>query len=304
VKAFVLMLLMTASTFAQTPPPATFKSAVDLVRIAAVVRDQKGRFVNDLTQGDFEIVDGSEQRKIVDFRHESDGLSLALLFDVSGSMESRMGEAREAAANLFGLLDSARDEAAVFTFDTELVEIVPFTTGLRALPASMSHVVPFGATSLHDAVAATAERVSHREGRRRAVAVLTDGNDNASRLKAAEVSAIASAIDVPVYIFGIVSSLDNPNADIARPEIGSPFKGRLEELAMWTGGRVFVASTSADRSLAARQLIDELRHQYVLAFESSGRPGWHPLVVRVHGRDLKVRARGGYSAGQSSPNAF
>jgi hypothetical protein len=73
---------------------------------------------------------------------------------------------------------------------------------------------------------------------------------------------------------------------------------------MRTGGLVFKASTPGQRSLAARQIVDELRHQYVIAFESSGIPGWHPLVVRTRDKDLAVRARDGYSVGQSRPHSF
>jgi VWFA-related protein len=161
----------------------------------------------------------------------------------------------------------------------------------------MASVVPFGATSLNDAIAQTAERVGTREGRRRAVVVLTDGSDNSSRLKPSDVSALASAIDVPVYVFGIVASIDNPSADTRTSTTErSALLGPLADLAAWTGGQVFVASTPAQRSVAARQIVDELRHQYLLAFESSGQPGWHPLVIRARAKDLTVRARSGYVA--------
>jgi len=171
--------------------------------------------------------------------------------------------------------------------------------GLKTLPREMASVTPFGATSLHDAVAQTARRVGSREGRRRAVIVFTDGNDNASHLQPREVSAIASAIDVPVYVFGIVASIDNPSADErTSTTLHSALAGPLADLASWTGGHVFVASTPAQRSLAARQIVDELRHQYLLAFEASGNPGWHPLVVRARDKELTVRARSGYVAGR------
>jgi hypothetical protein len=65
-----------------------------------------------------------------------------------------------------------------------------------------------------------------------------------------------------------------------------------------------VASTPAQRSIAARQIVDELRHQYLIAFESSGNPGWHPLEVRARNKDLTVRARNGYFAGQSNPTSY
>jgi Ca-activated chloride channel family protein len=283
----------------QTP---SFKSGVDVVRVAAVVRDRKGRFVQDLTAHDFEILDSGQPRAISDFRPDVAGISIAMLFDVSGSMEGQLPNAREAATHLLSWLDAERDEAAVFTFDTHLDERVPFTTGLKTLPTSMTDVVPFGETSLHDAIAATARLAGKREGRRRAVVVLTDGNDNASRLSPPEVSAIASEIDVPVYIFGIAPSIDNPSDERATNSIErSAFAGPLSDLAAWTGGHVFVASTPAQRSASARQIVDELRHQYLIAFESSGRPGWHPLVVRARNKDFTVRARSGYLAGQSAP---
>jgi Ca-activated chloride channel family protein len=289
----------------QQPPVASFKSSVDLVRVAAVVRDHKGRFVQDLNARDFEIIDGGQSRNIADFRTDVAGVSIAVLFDVSGSMEGHMPMAREAAKHLLSWIDEKNDEVGFFTFDTRLEEIAPFTVGLKTLPEAIDRIVPYGATSLHDAIAATAKRVGPREGRRRAVVVLTDGDDNWSRLKPNEVSAIASEIDVPVYLLGIVPSIDNPTRETASDSAGrSALGGSLSDLARWTGGHSFVVSTPAQRSVAARQIIDELRHQYLIAFEPSGRPGWHPLVVRARNKDLIVRARSGYIAGQSSPTTF
>jgi VWFA-related protein len=285
------------------PPVAAFKSSVDLVRVAAVVRDHRGRFVQDLKARDFEIVDDGRTRAIADLQNDVVGVSVAFLFDVSGSMYGRMPDAREAATHVLGWLDAERDEAAVYTFDTQLDERAPFTIGLKSLPRSLERLIPFGATSLHDAIAQTASRLGTREGRRRAVVVFTDGVDNASRMKPEAVSAMASAIDVPVYLFGIVPSIDNPSEDVATVE-RTALTGSLANLAALTGGHVFLASTPGQRSVAARQIVDELRHQYIIAFEASGRSGWHPLVVRARNKDLTVRARSGYIAGQSSPTAF
>jgi VWFA-related protein len=88
---------------------ATFKSSVDLVRISAVVRDKKGRFVNDLSKRDFEVLDGGITRPISDFRRDESGVSVALLFDVSGSMEARMSNAREAAEHILSWLNVRGD---------------------------------------------------------------------------------------------------------------------------------------------------------------------------------------------------
>jgi len=283
-------------------PVATFKASVDLVRVSAVVRDKKGRFVHDLKAHDFEVTDGGIHRTISDFRRDEAGVSVAMLFDASGSMEMTMPQAREAAAHMLSWMNREEDEAAIYTFDTRLDEVTPFTSRLSALPDKLAAVRPFGATSLHDAIARTAEKVASREGLRRAVVVFTDGRDNASHLSPGEVSGIASAIDVPVYIVGVVSPLDDPSAPTAAVSAEhSVFTGSLGDLSAWTGGRTFVVSSIAQRSLVARQIVDELRHQYLIAFESSRTPGWHPLVVRARDKDLTVRARSGYIAGQSRP---
>ena len=304
VRLAVVIGIGSAALAAQAPvaPVATFSSGIDLVSVSAVVRDHKGRFVQNLSARDFEILDRGEPRPISDFRVDLAGVSVGLLIDVSGSMEGTMPDAREAATHLLSWLEP-KDEAAVFTFDTRLDEVLPFTSGLKGLPVSMATVTPFGATSLHDAIARTAERVGTREGRRRAVVVVTDGRATSSRLTPSQVSSIASSIDVPVYVFAVVPSIDNPSTQYSTNEGSSSLAGPLSDLAAWTGGHVFAASTPAARSAAARQIVDELRHQYLIAFESSGTSGWHPLVVRARNKDLTVRAWSGYVAGQSRPNS-
>ena len=290
----VLAMAIGLQVATDTPPPV-FRSSVDVVRLAAVVRDQKGRFVRDLGPSDFEIFDRGRMRTVTDFRQDVAGLSVALLFDISGSMEGHFANARDAASTLLSALDPARDETAVFQFDTRLEETVPFTPGLRRLPASMSGVVPFGATSLFDAIAHTAQRITVREGRRHAVIVFTDGLDNASTLTASQVSGIASSIDVPVYVVGIVSGLDDPTSDTATPSaIRSPLAGELANLASWTGGAAWVASAAPQRDYVVRQIVDELRHQYVIAIESGAEPGWHPLTVKLRHNNLTAHARSGY----------
>jgi VWFA-related protein len=147
---------------------------------------------------------------------------------------------------------------------------------------------------LYDAIANTSRRVAERspgDTRRRAVVVFTDGMDTSSELKPAQVSAIASEIDVPVYVITVVAQVDRDRETVDAPE------GPLRALARWTGGEMFVTSSPAHESVAARQIVDELRHQYVLAFNASPAKGWHPLDVKTKDRDLTVRARSGYAAG-------
>ena len=284
-------------------PVIRFRSGVELVRVNTVVRDRRGRFVTGLTAKDFDVRDRGVSRPILSTEPDRAAVSLALLFDISGSMEGRQEWARETGTHVLGGLDEA-DEAAVFTFDTRLEEVAAFASGRTQLPDELTGVRPFGATSLHDAIARTAERLAGREGRRRAVVVLTDGADTASRLTPGEVSSIASAIDAPVYIVGLVPGIDDPTRDDdVRTAPDSALTGSLADLAAWTGGRVLVATTPVARSLAAQSIVEELRQQYVIVFEAGDPLGWHPLEIRVRDERLVVQARTGYVSGRRVPNS-
>jgi len=288
---------------------AKFRSSIDLVSVTAIVRDRKGRFVRDLNEKDFVVAEAGEPRRILDFRADTDGpVRLALVYDVSGSMRvgSKLVDARQAARHLFGALRSS-DEAALFEFDTRLQRVTSFTSNFSQIDAALDHVdPPYGQTSLYDAVAETARVISDENRRntagqlpaRTAVVVLTDGVDTHSLLTPDQVSAIASAIDLPVYFLAVMASVDDP-----RQSGPNQSQTSLGSLAHWTGGELFTASAPAHASIAARQIVDELRHQYVLAFEASARPGWRPLEVRARGKDLIVRARAGYTAGGSALEA-
>jgi VWFA-related protein len=281
-----------------------FRSSVDIVSVNAVVRDRKGRVVNGLEQQDFVVAEAGERKKILDFRAETDGpVRLGLLVDASGSM--RVGrkavDARETARQIFSTLRSD-DTAAVFSFDTRLDRVTDFTSDSTLLQGSLDRLnPPFGQTSLYDAIAEAASFVASKgreNGRlphRSALVVLTDGIDTRSRSTTEQVTAVASRIDVPVYIVAVMSPIDDPRMD-ANPAFDA---SGLTNLARGTGGEMFVASAPAHASVAARQIVDELRHQYVLAFEASSRPGWRPLEVTARDGKFVVRARTGYTAGGS-----
>ena len=302
-----LVALLTAPAYGQTTgkpvnedqPAGVFRSGVDLVTVSATVRDKRGRAVADLKAADFEVLDRGLPRRITEFRTEAAPVSVAILFDVSGSMDvaSRSLAAKFAANHVLSWLEHGRDEAALFAFDSRLHEVAPFTVDTRALQGALGEVDPFGATSLHDAIAETARKIHERSNTRRAIIVLTDGIDTASRLSPAEVSGIASEIDVPVYVIAVVLPIDNPDEN-GRPQAEtSASVGTIRELAAWTGGELFYASTPSDTSKVARQVVRELRQQYLIAFEPGTGAGWHPIEIRTTRKNLTVRARGGYVAG-------
>ncbi len=308
----LLLLLALAAALPQlaaaqeTAAPQTprFKAGVEVVTVTATVRDRKGRLVKGLTSQDFEVFDAGERRAIMDFRSEPTAVSVAILFDISGSMRVANAAlaAKFAAHHVLSWLEPGRDEAALFTFDSRLEEVASFTVDTRALQGALGEVDPFGATSLHDAVAEAAQRVDARKGRR-AIVVITDGLDTQSRLTPAQVSGIASAIDVPVYVIATVMPIDHPGRNGAPVEQALPTTaGTVEDLANWTGGAFFYTSAPSDTSKAARQVIEELRQQYIIAFEPAKASGWRSLEVKMRDKALSVRTRSGYLAGDAVLN--
>ncbi len=293
---------------AQDRPAATFRSSVDVVSVSAVVRDRKGRFVGNLKQKDFIVAESGQTRPILDFHAQSDGpVKLALLFDISGSMRvgTKAVDAVQTARVLLSALKPG-DEAALFSFDTGLDRVTTFTSDVQSLIAALDHLnQPFGQTSIYDAVAETAKTVAAqgsgraRVPQRSAVVLLTDGIDTRSRLTSEQVTTMASSIDIPVYVIAVMATIDDPRAGgTAHDDVAGP----LPNLARWTGGEMFTASAPAHASVAARQIVDELRHQYLLAFEASQGAGWKPVEVRARDRGLTVRARSGYAAGSNGLN--
>jgi VWFA-related protein len=281
----------------------TFRSGVELVRITAVVRDRSGRPVLGLSKADFHLDVSGERVPIVEFGSDATGVSLALLVDDSGSMRlpGRMEAAKGVARHLISQVDRGRDEVSLLSFGKQLRTVQPFTAEPSAVLPHLGALEPYGLTSLYDAIAEAARPLVNRNRPRRAVVVVTDGVDTASLMTPPEVSRIASEIDVPVYVVAIRVGVDRiggmpPFGRTASPES----EASLDDLARWTGGATFTAGTPAETSVVAQQILAELRHQYLIAFEVNPQAGWHPLTVGVRKRNLYVRARGGYVAGSTS----
>lgn len=281
---------------------ATFRSAVDLVSIQASVRDKHGRPLPGLKAADFEVRDNGQPRSILSLRSDvRSPVSVAVLVDMSGSMRvgSKIAVARHAYSSILSQLRDGEDELGVFTFDTRLHERQSFTTAIDRLNKLLDDFQPFGATSLYDATAATARRLAERSAAHKAIIILTDGIDTSSSMSAPEVSAIASSIDVPVYIVATVASAADKTAmsgaAAERPVVTEA--ADLRDLAEWTGGRLVFATTFEETVNAAADLLGELRQQYVLAIEAAATPEWRRLEVRVKRSSASVKARSGYFGG-------
>jgi Ca-activated chloride channel family protein len=291
----VLLLLSGGTASAQNPESvATFKSGVDLVSVTAVVRDKKGKVVRSLDSKDFMVAEDGKDRKIISIQSDSNApASIAFLVDGSGSMA--LGSARQSSKHIcdwvLSTMDKQKDDAALLSFDTRLLTLREFTGSFEHVRTGLDEIGAWGATSIYDAIAGTSSLVADRARNRRAVIVLTDGADNWSSYTPDEVAWIASTIDVPVYVFAVGDGV-NAEAAAANPKaMYSP----LAELARATGGDFFVANSPTLAITGITRLVDELRHQYLIAFEPSSAHGMRRIEIRTRKADLRVSSRKWYA---------
>jgi VWFA-related protein len=306
--ALVVVLVSPHPATRAQEPQITFKAGVEAVTVNATVRDRRGRLVRGLTKADFEVIDAGMRREIRDFFTGDSPVSLAVLLDISGSMSvgGNIERARAAVGVAMKALRDQSDEASLFTFDSELQEVVRFTKDLDRVRRVSLEGKPWGQTSLYDAVAQTARTVAERTNKHRAVLVITDGVDTGSRLTAPEVSGIASSIDVPVYLLTVVTPVDHIGGEfgVIQTDRRVAETATLADLARWTGGDMRMVSEPLQTMEAVADLFSELRHQYVITFEPGVRAGWHPLEIRTRHKNLTVHARSGYMAGPSRTGSY
>jgi Ca-activated chloride channel family protein len=185
------------------------------------------------------------------------------------------------------------DTASVFSFDSRVRRLTPFTRDPETLRAAVTSVEPYGTTRLYDAIVDTVRTVTTDAPRARAVLLLTDGMDTSSVVSPEDAAHAAAALDIPLYVLSV-------SDDDATKEASRVYSGRaadaasLHELAVRTGGLAAEAATTAQLSVVTRTILTELRHQYVLAFQSAPSKGWHELTVRVRRGRVHTRSRDGY----------
>lgn len=285
-----------AGVLAQGSQSPVFKSSASVVSVTAAVRGKNGEAVTTLSVKDFEVIDNGVSRPITSFWSEAAPASLVVLFDRSGSMRmaGRTEAAREVARHMVGHLAPNVDQVSLLGFDRDVARLSPFVPAPGNILEQLDRSEAFGMTSLTDAVAVAANEISDKRTRR-AVVVLTDGQDTSSQMTSSAVATFAASIDVPVYVLV-------PQLEMER-NAGPGVAPGLIELAARTGGQVFVVTTPAEISIATRTIASDLHHQYLLAFESDGTAGWHAIDVRVKQQKLVVRARTGYESGRSIQEA-
>lgn len=259
-----------------------FSSGVNLVEVYASVTGAGGEPATGLAKGDFELRENGEIQAISNFSAGEFPLSVAIAVDRSFSMSgSRLALAKAAARAFLGEL-RPQDEAMIVAIGSEVEVVAPLSTNRAAQLDALARLDAFGTTGLHDAVIRAIENVQPAKGRR-ALVLLSDGDDRYSRATSADALNLARRSDVMVYPIALGA---------ARPPL-------FAELATLTGGRSFHARDPEALTATLRAIARELRQQYLLGYTPSrpltpGSNEWRSISVTVNRPGVQVRARDGY----------
>jgi len=275
----------------------TIRTRVNEVNVLFIATDKHGKFVRDLSQKDFTILDDHKPpQAILNFRRETDlPLHMGLLIDVSGSVDSRFDFEQTAATNfLQHTLRTGFDQAFLVGFNSHSQLAQDFTDNVQLLATSIHKLHDGGGTALYDAIykACKEKFLKDRPDRpvRKAIVIVSDGEDNQSEFTKAQAIEMAQRAEVIIYA-------------ISTDDSGLVMRGDkvLEQLAEATGGRAFFPFKMKDITRSFAAIEDELRSQYVVSykpadFDADGR--YRSIEISTLKKDLQVRARKGYFAPQ------
>ncbi|MGA8594073.1 MAG: VWA domain-containing protein [Bryobacteraceae bacterium] len=274
--------------------PAQFSSDVTRVNMLFTVTDRRGRFITDLNRDDFEIFENKKPQEISEFTSESDlPLRLAILVDTSNSIRDRFRFQQEAAVNFINGVMRDQDKATVVSFDSSAELVADLTSDTAKLENAIRELRPGGGTALYDAIYfACRDKLMHDQPLykfRRAMVILSDGEDNNSRLSRDQALEIAQKADVVVYTISTNTSRQETEGDKI-----------MHYFADQTGGLAFFPFQASELNQSFENIANELRHQYNLFYRPTPLKNdgqFHAVQIRVRGRkDLIVRARKGYYA--------
>ncbi len=314
----------------QTGQGFSFRSNVDLINVTATVTDNSGRFVSGLTRDDFEIYEDGVLQPTSHFETERVPVSLGIVVDTSGSMVGERWVAAQAAINRF-LVDllGSQDEVFLYRFDNRPELVQSWTSDRRAASRKFSGLQPRGDTAMYDAVADAIPLAQQGTKRKKALVVISDGNDTNSRIKVNELTRLIQESEVLVYAVGIEASggsgsYNQPSAPqkLSRPPSPSPFPGRkvttpppapaptptrsapprnsgsggdranetaLRAMTDDSGGRTEMIYSPQDLDPATAGIASELSQQYFLGYSSAA-----PKDGRWHTIEVRIK-QGSYT---------
>ena len=311
-----------------------FRSGIELINVTATVTDRRGRFVSGLEKEDFLVYEDGELQTISHFSNERVPVSLGIVLDTSGSMEgTKMVAAMDALDRFLYELLGPEDEIFIYAFNYEPELVHRRTTNRDSLSRALRRVRPRGGTALYDAVAEAVPMAQDGSHRKKAVVIISDGNDTNSMTDVRDLQRLIQESEVLVYAIGIdglgrsrgIAGRPVPRNPIpfpfpgtgrgrGRPPIPTPTpwpgSGRgavgddrvnvsaLRDLTDDSGGRTEIVRNPEDLDPATAGVADELSRQYYLAYPAAGHDDgqWHAIDVEVPDTRYRVRARRGYLA--------
>ncbi len=308
-----------------------FRSGVELINVTATVTDRTGRFLGGLTKEDFVIYEDNQPVEITHFSSERSPVSLGIVLDTSGSMQGQKWHAaREAIDRFLQMLSDESDEFFLYRFSAGPDLVQDWTNDRRAMSWSLGRVNPNGGTAMYDAVAEAVPMAHAGRNRKKAIVIISDGNDTSSRVGVGEVRQVVRESEVLVYAVGIDGNGVPTIMSRPRPPVGGgprfpiPFPipgggGRgggsfpppsfpgvggyssgpddrvnvaaLRQITDDSGGRTEIVSDPRDLDPATATIADELSKQYYIGYPSPGHKDGRWHGIRVEVRDPSLRVR-------------
>lgn len=261
-------------------------SQVNRVILWVTATGKKGELITDLQKEDFKIFEDGTEQRVLDFYKETRPISLAILIDTSGSMRDKIKEVH-AAAGAFAESLRDIDQALVIDFDDNVFLIQELTSDREALKEAIESTEPIGATSLYDALHATYRKIGHMDGRK-AIVVLSDGEDTSSQFGFKRVLEEAKTNNTMIFTIGLGGGAG-----------GGPRREVLNDFSENTGGRSFFVRKPEELAAAYERIAQELGQQYYLSYSTTNEDWdghWIKIKVENVRSGVNVRARRGYFA--------
>ena len=303
--ALVALGLVGAALSAQTQRPPTFEVGVEVINLNLSVTDSRNHYITDLKEKDFAVYEDGIRQELSLFNHENLPISLSLLIDTSASMQEKLSVAQAAAIRFTKTLRPQIDLAQVMQFNDRSTVLQDFTADQAGLEAAIKRTQAAGPTALHNSLYIALKDLQRQkkagELRKRAIILLTDGEDTASLVTDEQVLELARKTEIAIYAISLRQSRgqDRGRMNFSQAEYV------LTTLSNETGGQVFFPNSLSELDSVYDRIAEELRTQYNLGYISSNqrRDGkWRRIVVRTPERgDLQIRHKLGYYAPTRPP---
>jgi Ca-activated chloride channel homolog len=279
---------------------------VDLVVMHTSVYDKNGKFISGLKQDSFKVYEDGIEQKIASFSQEDVPLSMGLLIDLSGSMRNKI-EKVISAALAFIRASNPEDQVFLIGFNDEVELLQDYTNDIDEITDSLENTIVTGGTALYDAVYLSVQKAHAGTKPKKAIVVISDGEDKDSYYSLDEMVSKVQESDVQVYAVGFLSSIpDKGLFGRFSKSAAEKAKDALQRISEETGGKAFFPKDISEMGAIVAEIAHELRNQYSIGFTSSNsaRDGsWRRMKIELDPKDaanLHARYRRGYYAPKSS----